>query len=397
MKSDMLHTPDGVRDIYNGECKRKLLIQERLHQVFLRYGYQDIQTPTFEFFDIFSSEIGTTPSRDLYKFFDKEGNTLVLRPDFTPSVARSAAKYYMDEEAPIRLCYMGNTFVNYTDYKGRLKESTQCGVEFMGDGSVYADAELLAMAVEALKSCGLYEFRISVGHAQYISSLLAAAGVSDEDAAEIREFLSNKNFFGVEELIDHIPMPESLRKLFAFLGSFNVDEEALQEAISYAADYPAIKDSLNRLLELQQCIKLYGIDKYVSIEPGIVSAYTYYTGMVFYGYTFGTGEAIVKGGRYDHLLNYFGKNAPAIGFGIVVDQLLSAMSYQNIPIDLSENMALLVFAPSKSKEAIKKASLLRGQGMYVHTMVRDVAKSRDYYDQYAQSRNISRVEFMDGE
>ena len=93
MKRQLLHTPDGVRDIYNGECQQKLMLQEKLHEVLLTYGYHDIQTPTFEFFNIFSQEIGTTPSKDLYKFFDKEGNTLVLRPDFTPSIARSVAKY----------------------------------------------------------------------------------------------------------------------------------------------------------------------------------------------------------------------------------------------------------------------------------------------------------------
>ena len=96
MRDELLHTPDGVRDIYNGECTKKLIIQEKLHQVLLRYGYHDIQTPTFEFFDIFGSKIGTTPSKNLYKFFDKEGNTLVLRPDFTPSIARCAAKYFTD-------------------------------------------------------------------------------------------------------------------------------------------------------------------------------------------------------------------------------------------------------------------------------------------------------------
>ena len=97
MTDQMLHTPDGVRDIYNGECKQKLLLQERLHDVLRQYGYRDIQTPTFEFFNIFGKEIGTTPSKDLYKFFDKEGNTLVLRPDFTPSIARSAARHSLHQ------------------------------------------------------------------------------------------------------------------------------------------------------------------------------------------------------------------------------------------------------------------------------------------------------------
>ena len=94
MYKQILHTPEGVRDIYNGECRRKQYIQETLHQVLTGYGYEDIQTPTFEYFDVFSREVGTVPSRELYKFFDREGNTLVLRPDVTPSIARAVAKYF---------------------------------------------------------------------------------------------------------------------------------------------------------------------------------------------------------------------------------------------------------------------------------------------------------------
>ena len=100
MKKQLLHTPDGVRDIYNKECKNKLYLQDKLHKTLLKYGYHDIMTPTFEFFNIFGNEVGTIASKDLYKFFDKEGNTLVLRPDFTPAIARSAAKYYMDDDMP---------------------------------------------------------------------------------------------------------------------------------------------------------------------------------------------------------------------------------------------------------------------------------------------------------
>ena len=110
MNKKPVHTPEGVRDIYGKEYAVKLAIEEHIHGQLNSYGYEDIQTPTFEFFDVFSKDIGTTPSRELYKFFDKEGNTLVLRPDFTPSMARCAAKYYMDEDVPIRFCYLGNTF-----------------------------------------------------------------------------------------------------------------------------------------------------------------------------------------------------------------------------------------------------------------------------------------------
>ena len=132
MNKKPVHTPEGVRDIYGKEYAVKLSIEEHIHGQLNSYGYEDIQTPTFEFFDVFSKDIGTTPSRELYKFFDKEGNTLVLRPDFTPSMARCAAKYYMDEDVPIRFCYLGNTFTNTSNLQGKLKEVTQMGAELMG-------------------------------------------------------------------------------------------------------------------------------------------------------------------------------------------------------------------------------------------------------------------------
>ena len=99
MAYSLLHTPEGVRDIYNQECAKKIVLQEKLHNLMKQYGYSAIQTPTFEFFDIFGRDIGTTPSKDLYKFFDREGNTLVLRPDITPSIARSVTKYFAEEDS----------------------------------------------------------------------------------------------------------------------------------------------------------------------------------------------------------------------------------------------------------------------------------------------------------
>ena len=151
----ILHTPEGVRDVYNGECRRKNYIQDVLHQVLYSYGYEDIQTPTFEFFDVFSREVGTVPSKELYKFFDREGHTLVLRPDITPSIARAVTKYFTEEDMPVRLCYVANTFINHTDFQGRLKENTQLGAELIGDGSVEAVAEMIALVAESLLQTGI--------------------------------------------------------------------------------------------------------------------------------------------------------------------------------------------------------------------------------------------------
>ena len=395
MTDQMLHTPDGVRDIYNGECKQKLLLQDRLHAVLTKYGYRDIQTPTFEFFNIFSKEIGTTPSKDLYKFFDKDGNTLVLRPDFTPSVARSAAKYYAEDDMPVKLCYMGNTFINSSSYQGRLKETTQCGVELIGDGSVCADAEILAMVVDSLRASGLKEFQISVGHARFFHGLIEAAGLGEEAEEELRELLNNKNFFGVEEFVETLNLDANLKKLFTMLGSFETQVEELAEAKDLAADYPVILSAIADLEKLGEYLKLYGIEKYISFELGIISKYHYYTGIIFAGYTFGTGEPIVKGGRYDKLLTYFGKKAPSIGFGIVVDQLMAALSRQKIQLAVEDHTTLLVFTEEKIQQAIARAQQLRGDGNDVTMIPFATAHTREDYD--AQKNHISNVEFMDGD
>ena len=101
MYNKLLHTPEGFRDIYGCEFLKRTIVNNLLFDTIKKYNYMSIETPAVEFFDVFSSNIGTIPSNELYKFFDKEGNTLVLRPDFTPSIARCAAKYFCDETMTI--------------------------------------------------------------------------------------------------------------------------------------------------------------------------------------------------------------------------------------------------------------------------------------------------------
>ena len=359
MKNRLLHTPDGVRDLYNGEYKKKLMIQDELHNVFMKYGCFDIQTPTFEYFDVFSNQVGTTPSKDLFKFFDKEGNTVVLRPDFTPSIARCVAKYYSPQEEPIKLCYMGNTFINSSDYQGRLKESTQCGVEFLGDGSANADAQMLAMVVDSLKAIGIHEFQISVGHAGFFSALLQEGKVDVEQEMILRELLSNKNFLGVEAFIERLEVSDDIKQLFALLAKFDTSSEDIKKACIWAAQYLQLAEAVAALDELNGILKEKGIDNHVSFELGMISDYQYYTGIIFAGYTFGHGGPIVKGGRYDKLLSHFGKDAPAIGFAFVVDQLLAALK----GTDKKEQGKYLTFALGKGRLAKKTLALFEQIGI----------------------------------
>lgn len=394
MKRQLLHTPEGVRDIYNEECEKKLMLQEKLHQTLKHYGYHPIQTPTFEFFDIFGREIGTTPSRDLYKFFDREGNTLVLRPDITPSIARCAAKYFGEEDMPIRLCYMGNTFINNSSYQGRLKESTQLGAELLGDSSVDADAEIIAMVVDCLQRAGLKEFQLSIGHADFFRGLMEAAGLEEEQEEELRELISNKNYFGVAEFVETLNLNDNLKKLFNMLGNLYNGSDEFTEAKQCGAKYPRILSAMERLEELHGLLKIYGIEKYVSFELGMVSDYQYYTGIIFAGYTFGSGEAIVKGGRYDKLLTYFGKNSASIGFAVVIDQLLAALSRQKIEFSISHQTLLIVYAPEYRSEAIKHAREQRAEGRAVELIVRQGEMSKEDYTAYAERNHIAEIRFL---
>ena len=362
MKNKLLHTPDGVRDLYNEDYKKKLEIQNKLHQVFAEYGCLDIQTPTFEYFDLFSNQIGTTPSKDLFKFFDTEGNTVVLRPDFTPSIARCVAKYFDPENDPVKLCYMGNTFTNASNYQGRLKETTQCGVEFIGDGSAKADAQMLSMVVDCIKAIGIEEFQISVGHAGFFDALLEAAGLNRKHANALRNLLDNKNFLGVEDFVEKLEIKEDLKNLFLLLADFDITEDDLSNAKVWSNPYPNVAKAISSLEELHSNLKDTGNEKYVSFELGMISNYEYYTGIIFAGYTYGLGEPIVKGGRYDNLLSNFDKDAPAIGFAFVIDQLLTAVDKISTNANKTDER-YLTFALGKGRLAKKTLQLFEKIGI----------------------------------
>jgi len=397
MKRQLLHTPEGVRDIYNDECEKKLILQEHLHKILKTYGYHSIQTPTFEFFDIFNQEIGTIPSKDLYKFFDREGNTLVLRPDITPSIARCAVKYYLEEDLPIRLCYMGNTFINNNSYQGRLKENTQLGAELIGDSDVSSDAEIISMAVDCLKASGLKEFQISIGHADFLKGLMEAAGLSDDEEEELRNLISNKNFFGVEEFVEPLSMDKDLKQIFGMIGDFFNSAEELETIKVLSGQYGKIFASIVRLENLDKILKMYNVDSYVSYELSVISSYRYYTGIIFSGYTLGTGEPIVKGGRYDELLSYFGKKSPSIGFAVVIDQLLAALSRQKIEATMTNDTELVIFDTGRQQEAILYAREQREHGNFIELLLLEQGKTKEDYKAYAMRNRRNQVTFMIGD
>lgn len=361
MNNRLIRTPEGIRDIYGNEYLRKTAIEDQIVDTAKAYGYQGIATPTFEYFDVFSKEVGTTPSKELFKFFDKENYTLVLRPDFTPSISRCAALYFKDEKNPLRFYYKGNVFNNTSDHQGKLKEMTQIGVELLGDESVNADAEVIAFVVDSLQSLGLKDFQITVGESEFFKGICESEGIDEDAELELRESISNKNIIKVRSILKDLNLDEQVSERIQKVSELFGDVNVLSIARQYAGNERSLQ-AINRLSELYKVLQMYGVEQYISFDLSMLSKYHYYTGITFSAFTYGVGEAVCKGGRYDNLLSKFGKDFPAIGAVIMTDVLLNAMRAQNIDKSLQIRTDVLLYRNEDLKCAIDFAKSHRSEG-----------------------------------
>ena len=387
MKKDLLHTPEGVRDIYNGECARKLVLQNRLKDVCMAYGYNHIQTPTLEFFDVFSKERGCIPSFEMFKLFDRYGNTMVMRPDMTPSVARTAAKYYAENILPVKLWYEGNIFINVSQYyQGKLKETTSIGAELIGDNSIDADFEIISMVIDCMKNAGLKEFQVEVGNVSFFRGLLSEAGICGDEEEMLISLIQEKNYIGVEELLNSLHIDKHIANVLLELPQMFGSVDVLDRARNLT-DNKTCMEAIDRLCTLYELCKITGAEKYISFDLGLLSKHSYYTGFIFYAYTFGTGEPVAGGGRYDNLLGQFGCDKPSIGFSIMVAAI--ARQGLHIPVDITG--VLLLYHAGNVVQAISMADKLRARNVPVSTIAYNENKTIQQYCEYALNSQLAHV------
>ena len=393
-QKSLLFTPEGVRDIYGEDCEKRYKIQNEIHSTMKLYGFKDIQTPTFEFFDVFARERGTVKSKEMFKFFDQYNNTLVLRPDITPSIARCVAKYYDNEDMQIRLCYTGNTYIHRSGYQGKLSETTQVGAELMNDASSDADGEMIAMTIECLLKSGLKEFKVDIGHAGLFRGLVKEAGLSEEEIEKLKMYLENKNIFAVEDMIEKKEISTECKELLIQLP----DLFGGMETIAFAKDRTnneEAKEALDRLEKIYEILESYGLEKHVTLDLGMLSHYEYYTGVIFKAYTYGTGDAIVTGGRYDNLVEQFGKQTPAIGLAFVLEELMTALESQQVEIDAREKDILVLYRSANRKKAIEIGNEFRAQNKQVRLMRKNAETSLDEYKDYGLRNEVSSILYID--
>ncbi|HHU91228.1 MAG TPA: ATP phosphoribosyltransferase regulatory subunit [Clostridiaceae bacterium] len=327
MKRWNIYTPEGVQDILFESCRQKRLLESKIRDAFRLNGYKEVETPTIEYYDTFGGERGLINQESMYKFCDSKGRLLVLRPDLTVPVARVAATRLRDEPFPIKCCYIGNTFSFDELGGGRQNEFTQAGCELLGINSAEADAEVVAMAIETVKAAGIDEFQIDIGQVGFFKGLMAESGLSEDEIEEVRELIDQKNLVGVEQVMDRHKVRTPLKRIILDLPKLFGSKDILHKINPEDIGKEATK-AIENIKEVLEILEDRNLAQYVSLDLGMVQSLNYYTGIVFRGYTYGVGFPILSGGRYDKLVEKFGRECEATGFSLGINMVMMALERQ---------------------------------------------------------------------
>ncbi len=326
MLKNRLITPEGTKDILFEDCVARRKAEENIKNVFISRGYSEVVTPGLEFYDVFNSGECAIPQERMYKLTDLKGRLLTVRPDLTMPIARLAATRLKLQELPFRLFYNQSVYMINPALSGRSDEVVQAGIELIGASGGKTDLEVIATAAEALKSCGIEDYRIEIGHIGFFNSLIKKLNLTDDEKDEIRILIESKNYPALNDKLDKLDNKEvanALKQLPALFGGEEVFEKA-----KFLSD----KKELAYLKKLYKNLKKLGLSDKISLDLGIVTRNDYYTGIVFKGYLSGLGSTALVGGRYDTLLSNYGVSLPAVGFGINVDAVAGVMDSENLKL-----------------------------------------------------------------
>ncbi len=361
MKFTKVQTPRGAKDILPPDGFKKSRLESQAAAYLESWGYARVYTPTFEFYDALVQGNGPEISDRLYRFVDRDGHTLALRPEMTIPIARMAATRYSSEEMPVRLYYVGNVFRYDEPQAGRQREFTQVGVELLGTDHPAADAEVVVVAVNVLRELGLQSFRIDLGHIGYLHSLLHGVG-DDELAATLKQALLERDYVKFEGIV-HERVADPLKPALLGLPSMRGGVDVIEAARAISAPFDGAAAALDELQRIYEIVEAYGLGEHVAIDLGVIKDFDYYTGLLLEGYTPELGFTLCTGGRYNTLVGRFGEARPAIGFAFGVERAMLALERQGWTIE-EERPDLLVY--SDDPDALfAAAAQLRSEGLRV--------------------------------
>ena len=378
-----MNIPEGLNDLLPEEVFKRRFLENKISQVFTKWGYQEIITPTFEFYEILAKGAGTIMKKEMIKFFDRKGNIVALRPEMTTPIARVTSTKLKGEPKPLRFYYISNVF-RYDDLKtGNRKEFNQAGVELIGVNSKEADAEVIALAVECLKNSGLKKFFIDIGHINFFNGIMQSIKVKEERKQEIKEAILNKDFVLLEKILSFSDIKDKEKEFVLKMPTLRGRGEVLEEAEKMISNRLS-ESALKEIKEVYNLLRNYGLEEYILIDLGIIRDFDYYTGIIFEGYTDYLGFPVCGGGRYDNLCSKFGRDLPSTGFAIGLERLSIILEKENVDsLKLERPDKYLVYYQNNKayfRKALEVAGNLRKKGLIVELEVgkREFAEVLNY-------------------
>ncbi len=374
--------PKGVKIYLPDEAAQKRVVEERLLGVFRRWGYREVVTPTYEYFDVLSQGTDHDLQEGMFKMVDREsGRLLALRADITPQIARIVATRMREEPKPLRLGYVTSVFRYDEPQVGRYREFYQAGVELVGLPNPEGDAEMIAMTVEGLRALGLDRFQLDVGQTDFFRGILEDLAVDEVTARRLRSALSRKDVSLLERRVAELGAPAAVTELLLALPSLYGRGEVLTRAERLVKNARSAA-ALENLSEVYRLLRLYGLADAVLLDLGELRGFDYYSGVHFEAYVTGLGAALAGGGRYDQMLGRFGYDCPATGFAFEVGRALLAMESQGVSAVLpGPDFFIIDFTADKTR-ALALARRYRDLGAAV---ARDII-SRGLEDSLAYAR-----------
>lgn len=319
MKSFELKTPVGFKDYVLKDMEKKNKIETALKELFLSSAYNLIETPTLEYINVFTDDVQDS---SLYKLTNREGEIFALKNDITKSIVRVVNTEMKDFIYPQRFCYISNIFRCKKAYLGMQHEFTQAGVELIGANDIYADYEVVSLAVKSLDRV-LDNYNLYISSSDFFNNYLDDLNINDSIKIEIIQAIKNKNISNVKKIIDNYSSNDKRYYGVLLLVIEAIGKKDLLNQIKSNVKSEKTMASLIRLEKLYDLLERNGLEKNVSFDFSILSFGDYYTGITLQGYTKGVGSPILEGGRYDNLIGDTDKKISAFGFAININDLIN--------------------------------------------------------------------------
>lgn len=360
----MYQIPRGTRDFTPEEMQKRRYVEENIRSTFQSFGYQEIQTPTFENLELFTVKSGETITDEIYSFKDKSGRDLALRPELTAPVIRFYVEKLQMKPKPLKLFYFGNCFRYDRPQKGRYREFRQAGCEIIGVDTPEAYAELIALSYMILENLGLKNIKLNIGDLKILNALFKKYNLTKKQQKYILPLIDKSQYNDLQEALKEFNITHENSKEFI---------EALQLSdINKIDQYLEKNENIEKeILKQKQIMKL--IEKAFDIKNyqfklGIVRGLDYYTDIVFEieAPKLGAEKQLCGGGGYELIKLFGGKETPTAGFAIGFDRTILALETEGYEFPTS---TLDIYVIPINEEMIAKslqiAQQLRKQGYTV--------------------------------